>query len=518
MALYKDILALSQFCSMRKKTCWIILLLCFCAQANAQLKDSLALKLLEPGGMQEDIGYLKRLLVETHPGLYRYTPKVQMLAKFDSILSETQKPLPFYDFYKLVAGVIADVHCAHTYSLAVKDMGYFARNYKSIPLFLFPIQDKLYVLFNLTADRQVLPGFELVSVNGRPVDSICNVLRRYYWTDGHIEVSKQAVLQGQLFSIFYYSFIERPSIFNLRLRTLQGDTINFSVEAQSFSDCVKWLKKNPVNQQMDAWYNKKKEKFPWRLTFVNDLEATAMIRLDGFGGPGMDSEEKARQAMQKFMDESMGKIKKNGTKNLIIDVRANNGGWDNQGVELFTYLLPSDTAVKYYRRKHSVTDSSAFLQYSDLSPEDLKNVKAELEKENDGTFTLKEEKSPTLQLQKAKPNRFGGKVYILMDEKTFSTAAEFTAAARYYKVGIMVGQETPGAYDGGNGGSFIHLELPYSKIHVGTPLVSYQMENGESKHDGRGTIPDYTVSFTIDDVLQHRDAQLEFVKKLIREN
>lgn len=500
------------------KICRILLLVCFCAKAYAQQRDSLALKLLEPMGMQEDIGYLKRLLEETHPGLYRYTSKGQMLAKFDSILSESQKPIPFYDFYKLVAGVIADVHCAHTYSLPVKEMGYYERNYPAIPFFLFPVQGKLYVLFNFTDDPQVLPGFELVAVNGRSADSICNILKRYYWADGHIEVAKDAVLQGQFFNIFYYSFIERPTSFNLRFRTLQGDTMNYTVAAQTFSKAVKWLKKNPVNQQMDAWYNKKKEKFPWRLTFVKDLEATAMIRLDGFGGPGMDTEEKARDAMQQFIDASMEKINKNGTKNLVIDVRANNGGWDNQGVELFTYLLRSDTAVKYYRRKHSVTDSSAFLQYSDLSPEDLKNVKAELLKEEDGTYTLKAEKSPTLQLQKAKPNRFGGKVYILMDEKTFSTAAEFTAAARYYKVGIMVGQETPGAYDGGNGSSFIHLELPYSKIFVGTPLVSYQMENGVSKHDGRGTIPDYTVAFTIDDVLQHRDAQLEFVKKLIREN
>ena len=104
-----------------------------------------------------------------------------------------------------------------------------------------------------------------------------------------------------------------------------------------------------------------------------------------------------------------------------------------------------------------------------------------------------------------------------MNEKTFSTASEFTAAAKYYKVGVMVGQETPGAYDGGNGSSFIHMELPNSKIAIGTPLVSYQMEVGASLHDGRGTLPDYVVSYTIEDVLQHRDTQLEMLKKLIRQ-
>lgn len=494
-----------------------LLFLCFCQWTMAQQADRLASRILEPAAMQEDILYLKRLLQETHPGLYRYTSKDAILSKFDSILAESRKPLPFYDFYALVAGIIADVHCAHTYSLPVKDMGYYDRVYTTIPFFLFPLQNKLYVLFNLTGDQQVLPGFELLSVNGRSVDSISTIMKRYYWAEGHIELSKNAVMQGQFFNIFYYAFVERPPVFNLRLRTLAGDTISYRVAAQTFSQSVKWLKKNPVNKQMDTWYNNKKEKFPWRVSFPKDIASTAILRLDGFGGPGMDTEEQARAGMQKFMDATMEQLEKNGIHNLVIDVRANNGGWDNQGVELFTYLLRSDTSVKYYRRKHAVTDSSAFLKYSDISPEDLRNVKNELVAEADGTFTLKEETSPNLQLQKAKPNRFQGQVYILMDEKTFSTAAEFTAAARYYDVGVFVGQETPGAYDGGNGSSFIHLELPRSGIHVGTPLVSYQMENGVSKKDGRGTIPDYTVGFTIEDVLQHRDPQLEFVKKLIRE-
>lgn len=67
-----------------------------------------------------------------------------------------------------------------------------------------------------------------------------------------------------------------------------------------------------------------------------------------------------------------------------------------------------------------------------------------------------------------------------MDENSFLTASEFTAAAKYYKAGAMVGEETTGAYKGGNGNSFIHLELPDSKIGVGTPLVLYQMEASDS--------------------------------------
>ncbi|MGL4630153.1 MAG: S41 family peptidase, partial [Leadbetterella sp.] len=91
-------------------------------------------------------------------------------------------------------------------------------------------------------------------------------------------------------------------------------------------------------------------------------------------------------------------------------------------------------------------------------------------------------------------------------------------AAKYHNVGVLVGQETAGAYEGGNGNSYVHLELPHSKIAIGTPLVYYQMNVNEKNYPkGRGTLPDHQVPFTVQDVMQHKDPQLEFVKKLIWE-
>ena len=482
-----------------------------------QAIDTFNNKMLQPSAMQEDFKYLRRLLQETHPGLYRYNTKEAMQAKMDScevLLNQTRS---FYDFYRIIESLVADIHCAHTYSLPLKDFQkYFTTGIKTIPFFLFPVGDKLYVLFNCTADKTILPGFELLTINGNDIEGIKKIVKRYYWADGHIELSKNAALQGQLFDFFLYAFVERPDSFKLTFKGLSGDTIIFHTAAQTFASYTKWIKDNTANKNMNEWYNKKRNKDPWRLSFLKDVEATALLRFDGFGGTGQNTEEQAGSAFRNFMDKSMTEIAKAGCKNLIVDVRGNSGGWDNQGVELFTYLMRSDSAVRYYRRKYAITTSSAFLKFSDLSAEDIKNVKDELIPEADGTFTEKEEKSPDLQLQYPKPNRFKGKVYILMDEKTFSTASEFTAAAKYNNVGILVGQETPGAYEGGNGSSFIHLELPYSKIAVGTPLESYQMNVEERKQKGRGTIPDYKVSYTIEDVLSHTDPQLEFVKKLIR--
>ncbi len=486
------------------------------ANAVAQVTDTLISKGMEPAAMQEDFKYLVRLLKETHPGLYRYNTPEIMQAKMDSCEALLNHPMGFYDFYRIIESLVADIHCAHSYSLPVKDFQhYFNSGIKTIPFFMFPVRGKLYVLFNCTPDQSVLPGFELLAINGQSTEEIKKMVKRFYWADGHIELSKNAALQGQLFDFFYYAFVARPDSFKLTFKNLSGDTIMIQTAAQTFASYSKWIKENTVNKKMNEWYNKQKNKEPWRLSFLQDVKETAFLRFDGFGGTGQNSEAEARTAFKKFMDKAMTAIQKAGCKNLVVDVRSNGGGWDNQGVELFTYLMKSDTAVRYYRRKHAITDGSDFLKYSDLSADDLKNVKRELIPENDGSFTLREDKSPDLQLQYPKPNRFRGKLYILMDEKTFSTASEFTAAAKHNKLGIMIGEETPGAYDGGNGSSFIHLQLPKSGIAIATPLVYYQMNVAETKDRGRGTIPDYQVSVMIEDVLNHVDTQLEFVKHLI---
>ncbi|RYF74500.1 MAG: peptidase S41, partial [Cytophagaceae bacterium] len=221
---------------------------------------------------------------------------------------------------------------------------------------------------------------------------------------------------------------------------------------------------------------------------------------------------------RQFMDKSMAQIAKKGAKNLVIDLRGNTGGWDSQGIELFTYLMKTDTAVPYYARQHSVTDSTEFLQFSDLSEADRKNVKQELIRENDGTFTLKQGSNTREPMRySAKPNRFKGRVYILMDGRSASTASEFLAVAHANNVGVFVGEESGGAYEGGNGSSFITLELPKSGIQVTTPLVYYRNAVPEPTQKGRGTMPDHTVPIPITDILNHTDSQRDRVKELIQQ-
>lgn len=478
--------------------------------------DTLQNKMLSVEALKGDFNTYRQLLETTHPGLYRYSDKAAMDARFEALAEELDQELSFYDFYKKIADFNAQIRCGHTFVLPTKNVDhYIYQNIKTLPLYVYPIQDKLYVVFNGTTDESIQPGFELTHINGRSVDNVSAVIKQHYWADGYIDLAKNKALDGGLFGMFYYILIEQPAEFQLVFKDLQGNKIEAKVPAQFLKETNQSFSKNPVNKKMLAYYNKNFKK-PWRLSFPEELSETAILRFDGFGGKGMDDESSATKAIRQFMDKSLAKIKKKKTRFLIIDVRDNGGGWDVQGAELLSYLVQADTTFPYYERLHTITDESPFLKYADLSETDLANVRKELKQEPDGTFTMLPTGSPNLSLQQPKPNRFKGQVYILMNANSNSTTSEFVAMAQQLKVGTLIGEEAGGASQGGVGGSFIKYNLPHSGVYVQVPLVYYQNAVGASLPNGRGAQPDHLVQMTLLDLLANQKPALNYTFDLIR--
>jgi hypothetical protein len=481
--------------------------------------DSLNSKILTVKQMQEDFQFLRRALQETHPGLYRYTPKPEMQAKMDSIASLLNKEMRFYDFYKLITFLIAEVRCAHTFALPIKNFEpYYLNTMKTFPFSIQLINERFYIVLNGTldmkSDTKVNLGDELLSINGVPMKEIKKHIFRYLWTDGYIETSKNHTLTEIYFPLFYYFMFAQPDTFDLELKNSKNEVFHTQVLAQTWKETSANFIKNPINQPVIKAYkpkNKKDRKKGWRLEFLDEPK-TAYLRITGFGGGKNETE--ARQKMTDFLNRCMKKLKSKNTENLILDLRYNGGGWDIQGVELLTFL--AKTPFRSYQSLHAITDSSEFFKFGDFSAEDLAKSRKEVKKESDGTFSVQEAFSPQLQVQQPKNNRFTGDIYIITNGRSGSTTAEFTAAAHANKVGVFVGEETGGAYEGGNGGSFLHFELPHSKIHIGTPLLYYRNAVSEPKYKGRGTLPDYEVPNKIENMLQGIDTQLEFALELIR--
>lgn len=81
------------------------------AQRGKASTDSFKDKELTPVEMQSDFRYLRAALEETHPGLYRYNSKEGMAREMDSLYALLDKPMKYYDFYRILTVLIADIRC-----------------------------------------------------------------------------------------------------------------------------------------------------------------------------------------------------------------------------------------------------------------------------------------------------------------------------------------------------------------------------------------------------------------------
>lgn len=106
------------------------------AQEKKSVYDSLAGRVLSKQDMQEDLQYLRKVMEEVHPGLYRYTPKPIMDQRLDSFYNQLTDSLFYYDYFKLMASLVAGVRCAHTSILPGSNWGsHFTNNVLLFPLF-----------------------------------------------------------------------------------------------------------------------------------------------------------------------------------------------------------------------------------------------------------------------------------------------------------------------------------------------------------------------------------------------
>lgn len=474
------------------------------AQSSRQGYDSLRIQMLKRQDVQEDFRYLRRALEETHPGLYRYHSRQEMDHKMDSLYARLSHDMPFQEYYLLLASLISDIRCGHTTVLPARNWQQLFADPPVFPYNMVFLENGVYLTACLTADTLIHPGFELLAINGRSIDSVKLFLFSHLPGDGYIESIKRQMLSDN-FKLFYALLAEQSDSFSLVCKDLRGTTIQAKVPAVRPSAANAGA--NPVNRELLRIYaplNKLNQEKPKRLE-IHAAQNAAVLTIRNFGGNV--------EQMRTFMDTSLQRLKTHNIRHLIIDLRDNGGGWDRLGEELFTYLIGKPT--RYYRRMHMITDSSGFLKFSSLPEEERQQIKNALIREADGTYTVKETANTTLALQYPKPNRFTGKVYFLINGGSGSATSEFTAAAQSNRLGVFAGEESGGNYTGGNGGEFLSFTLPKTGIQAGIPLLYNHNAVSPPAQPGRGTLPDHHVPHNITDILKGKDIQLQAVLDLI---
>lgn len=463
----------------------------------AQKKQSLLVKKYAPAKLREDAILLKNVVLTMHPviGIYRTRDYYEQL--FDTFIASLTDSLTEKQFRLRTKLLVDELHCGHTevlYSSAFyREVNKLRLNYS--PYLFLPLEEKAYMIANLNKkqDSTIKKGAEIIKINGVPVDSMIRYSRRFISTDGFNQTAKNYYTQIG-FNIYYLGLFGRPDTFDVEFR--QGKAVKHAkyaaIRAKDFPPL-------PLGPKEDSLLKKyRSAKMAYR--YLDEDKTAMLLKIDGFSHKG-----DARSYRRIFH-----KLRKNKTRNLVIDLRNNGGGSLANSYRLLSYLInePSPqtlrTTVRNYPDRKYTRGNLAF-KFTRFAYRLIGEKRTSHDTDN-FVYTIKPRKK----------NHYSGKVYVLINGASFSASCLVAGYLRAGKRALFIGQETGGAMEGCNAGITPFYRLPNTRIRVRVPAFRI-VHDVCPEITGHGIIPDYPIEYTFKDILGRKDLELQKVKDLIRE-
>lgn len=449
--------------------------------------------------LKEDFTVIRNSFEEGHGALYRYSTKEEMDKLFETAFEKIDSDMTEQEYLRILLPVIGAVNCGHTSVRNSRFITWLESQPITFPLGIRYLNRKPYLVRNYSENEDIIMGSELVSINGMPMDRIISDLLPAISSDAHIETSKFHVLSSSvrfshLFNIFY------------------GNTRNYEVgyknaktgELQSVT--LAGMKQKDVLETFQKRYPELNETYP--LLSFQEVEGVPVLTIRTFSSgalkqEGFDYSEFLRETFQELVDKK--------SPSLIIDLRDNSGGSDDYGKMLFAHLVEKD--FRYYAALEIKNNTFDFFKYTNL-PKDQWTFPANRVKKNErGWYDALGH--PNLGIQNPITPVYKGKVFVLINGRSFSATGETTSLMHHHKKAVFVGEECGAGYYGNTSGFMVVVNLPNSGISVTVPLVRYSMAVDGYPKD-RGIIPDFPFEPTVEDVLANKDSTLLYAVNLAK--
>lgn len=416
-------------------------------------------ELLSPEDMRADLDELFARLHNNHPDPYLWRPKAEVDIDYQRVYDELSQPLSMVEYYKKVAPLVNSLGDDHTY-VALPDEVSQAIIQQEL---LFPLgvqiqNQRAYVIENASGNDEILLEAELLSVNGIQMPDILAEIK------GYLPFSR--IVKPQYFW-YVFGSVEEYTL-ELRLpvqespvtRTIPGLDIMTIVQNMQLSD------ESPAAPPEPVTY-----------TRLPEDETIGLLSINSFIGLG------------NFVKPAFAQIQQDGIQHLIIDVRANGGGMKDQ-VDLVMNFL---------------TDQP----YRDCS----KSWKAPAG--GYGSEATRRESACESQQPIEHPERYQGKLYLLVGQKTFSAAITFSTILQDSSLAVLLGEETLAPASFCAEASRELASLPRTGLGYRNSHTCYVRPSGEADWL-RGVVPDFIVETSIEDMISGYDPVLEYTLELIR--
>ncbi|SEK62023.1 Peptidase family S41 [Olivibacter domesticus] len=436
------------------------------------------------------VGELKK----SHPGIYRYNSKEEFSRFTDSIKESVNDSITLIELYRKLKMITTKTKCLHTDLRLSDSQSEELNSYPNLlPLQVYVAGARAFIVRNLSADTDLLEGDELLSINERPIPEIINQLIAVIPSDGFNRSLKYRAMYLQ-FPLWYRNAINVTEHFDLVVKR-NSKIFKIALKGRKFPELAgNWFLKEPVREKV----------LDFRIE--NNI---GFLAIHSFAKTDI---KRAGQNFRKFIDQAFTALGEQKIKHLVVDLRDNTGGSDPNAVYFTSHFFDQSF---HYGDKTLVTKEIA---------KQIKGIyrifyKKPVQKDSlwywqDGRV----KDLNTFAVVKNAKNNYKGKSYILINGFCMSSCANVTAILAHNRKSIFIGQETGGGYQGNNSGMLPEEPISNTGLLVTVPLQAYYLAVKPTVNVGRGTLPDYTVNFSLQGIMNGQDAEAGKAIELIEQS
>ena len=398
----------------------------------------------------EDLNFIKTKILNSHYNPYSYLSEDAFNKQFTDIETHLNEKTTIDEFQKLVYPIFVNLNDDHVY------VSKFFTSRTVIPLD-FKYYDNKFIVTDNFSSQNLEKGDVLISVNNINIENLIEKCSDYYLGD---RTFKKQWTYNQFLYIIQNKCLVTDE-YNLKFAS--GKNLVFDKKSTK-----KDLPQYRINYQLDEIEKGANQNIKY--TKIDDKNG--YIQANSFSIKGRTYIE-----WQKNVDRIFDQIKEDKIENLYIDVSKNSGGSAGVG-NLLIYRF-SDKKYKGFTFDTRKSDDYKE-QYKNFDRIDSTNKKI-IFPEN---------------IQ----NRFKGKTYIIIGQKTFSAAVLFATTVLDNQLATIIGETLEKGHPNHLGG-VLSFETPHTKLKFSFSSMSSKRPD-ETKPNQ--LIPDIEIDLTnkkIEDII-----------------
>jgi len=458
--------------------------------------------------LQKDYTVFRKVLEESHPSLYWFTPKDSMDYFFDDGFRHLNDSMTEVQFRNVLSYVVSKIHCGHTAVKYSKQYNKYldTANIKMFPLSFKVWSDSMVITANINRKDSILRfGTIVTAIDGYSTRQLTDSFMNYISGDGNsISGKYQSLSNSGAFGSLYRNVMGMKDQVAVTYLDSTGaeQTVSVPVFDPSLKDTTKkaaGTNKPAVKPPKEGGHNNLQ--YASRYVQIDTTLSSAYMTLHTFARGN-----KLRSFYRKVFRE----LHRRNIQHLVVDVRTNGGGDAGLSTLLTRYL--ADKKFKLADSLYAVRRSSKYHKYISWQPFYWSLTQFVTHKEKDGKYHFGYFERHYFHPKKK--HHYDGNVYLVTGGNSFSATTLFVKSLQGQPNVKVIGEETGGGAYGNTAWMIPDVTLPNTRVRFRLPKFRLVMDKNLVK-DGRGIIPDIQVSPTRETIRRGIDPKAAVIRGMI---